>query len=119
MRQRNGSGVRLRREGDTNAMFGAALSSSRKLAFSIADQALSVGGMLLANVFLARICSKEEYGLFVLAYSVFTFLASLHNAVVLEPFTVYGSGKFRASFRWYRHVMLRTNAMLGLGFSLV
>ncbi|MGA9814780.1 MAG: hypothetical protein WBQ64_18495, partial [Terriglobales bacterium] len=53
---------------------------ARLVAYSIADQGFAVGGMFLANVALARVRSKEEYGAFALCYSVFTFLAGLHNA---------------------------------------
>jgi len=49
----------------------------RQAAFSIADQAFFVGGTFLANVILARTQTKEEYGMFVLSYSVFTFLTGL------------------------------------------
>jgi len=40
----------------------------RQAGFSIADQALFVGGTFLANVMLARTQTKEEYGMFVLSY---------------------------------------------------
>src|SRR6266478_3216239 len=65
----------------------------RQAGYSIADQALAVGGMFLANVALARTQSKEEYGFFALSYSVFTFLTGLYDAVILETYTVYGSGR--------------------------
>ena len=63
----------------------------KQFGFSLTDQALSVGGMFLANVMLARVRSKEEYGVFALSYSIYTFLSGLHNAAILEPFTVYGA----------------------------
>src|SRR5437879_5981203 len=80
-------------------------------AFSITDQALSVGGMFLANVALARAQTKEEYGMFALSYSVFTFLAGLHNASVLEPYTVYGSGRYHQSFPEYERLLWRCTAI--------
>src|SRR6266576_2672886 len=58
------------------------------VAYSFADQALAVGGVFLVNVVLARTQTKEEYGMFALSYSVFTFLYGLYNAAVVEPFTV-------------------------------
>jgi O-antigen/teichoic acid export membrane protein len=94
-----------------------------QVACSLADQALSVGGMFMVNVALARTESKEEYGMFALSYSVFTFLAGLHNAAILEPYTVYGSGRYRlhssAYFRWmaWSNVgvgLLLTGALLSL-----
>jgi len=89
----------------------------------ITDQVLAAGTMFLGNVVLARIQSKEEYGVFVLSYSIYTFLSGLHNAAILEAYTVYGSGKYSQHFREYLKVMLKSNAivcislmvLLGLG----
>src|SRR5258707_15055041 len=86
----------------------------RQAGYSIADQALAVGGMFLANVALARTQSKEEYGIFALSYSGFTFLAGLHNAVILETYTVYGSGRYKARFAEYAQLLWRSNAWLGV-----
>jgi O-antigen/teichoic acid export membrane protein len=84
------------------------------VAYSFADQAFAVGGGFLVNVALARTQTKEEYGMFALSYSVFTFLAGLHNAAVLEPYTVYGSGRYRERFPEYLRLMARSNILLGL-----
>jgi O-antigen/teichoic acid export membrane protein len=85
-----------------------------QVACSLADQALSVGGMFMVNVALARGESKEEYGLFALSYSVFTFLAGLHNAAILEPYTVYGSGRYRLHSSAYFRSMAWINLGAGL-----
>ena len=94
-----------------------ALPQARRLkpvAYSIADQALAVGGMFLANVALARTQSKEEYGFFALSYSVFTFLTGLYDAVILETYTVYGSGRYNQRFTDYARLLWRSNAWVGL-----
>ena len=80
----------------------------------MADQALSVGGMFLVNLVLARTLSKQEYGMFALSYSVLVFLMGLHNAAILEPFTVYGSGRYRSRLAEYFQLMFWSNAALGL-----
>jgi len=80
----------------------------------MADQAFSVGGMFLVNLVLARTLSKEEYGMFALSYSVLVFLMGLHNAAILEPFTVYGSGRYRSRLAEYFQLMFWSNAALGL-----
>jgi len=90
------------------------LGQFRQVGFSLADQALSVGGMFLVNLVLARIQSKEEYGMFALSYSVLVFLMGLHNAAILEPFTVYGSGRYRSRLAEYFQLMFWSNAALGL-----
>src|SRR6267378_8390932 len=89
----------------------------RQIGFSIADQALAVGGMFLANVELARTQSKEDYGIFALTYSVFTFLAGLHNGAILETYTVYGSGRYNPRFTDYAELLWRSNALLGLALT--
>ncbi len=90
---------------------------AKQFALGLTDQGLSVGGMFLVNVALARTQTKEEYGMFALSYSIFTFLAGLHNAAVLEPFTVYASGRYRARFTTYLRLMMRSNVLAGLTLS--
>jgi len=99
---------------------GAALlsrSRTRQIAFSITDQGLSAGGMLLANIALARTQTKTEYGIFALSYSAFTFLAGLHNAAILEAYTVYGSGRYHESFSEYASLLWRCNLLLSFGLT--
>jgi O-antigen/teichoic acid export membrane protein len=81
-----------------------------QVAYSIVDQGLSSGGMFLANIALARTQSKEEYGLFALSYSFFVFLAGLHNAAILEAYTIYGAGRYHRYFSQYTRLMWRSNA---------
>jgi O-antigen/teichoic acid export membrane protein len=88
------------------------------IAYSFADQALAVGATFLANVMLARTETKEEYGMFALSYSLFTFLAGLHNSALLEPCTVYASGRYRNRFSEYLRLMVRINAFVGLLLSM-
>jgi O-antigen/teichoic acid export membrane protein len=87
--------------------------------FSLADQALAVGGGFLANVALARTQTKEEYGMFALSYSVFALLLALYHAAILEPYTIYGSGRYRERFAEYLRLMLKTNVVVGLGLTAV
>lgn len=85
------------------------------VAFSITDQALAAGTVFLGNVVLARTQSKEEYGLFVLAYSIYAFASGLHNAAILEAYTVFGSGKYSRHFREYLKLMVKSNAIACFG----
>jgi O-antigen/teichoic acid export membrane protein len=84
----------------------------RQVGFSLADQGFAVAGGFLANVALARSQTKQEYGVFALWYSVFTFLLGLYYAVVLEPCTVHGSGRYRERFSEYLRLIIRLNAIL-------
>jgi O-antigen/teichoic acid export membrane protein len=72
-----------------------------------------VGGIFWVNVMLARAQSKEEYGMFALSYSVYTFFSGLQNAAILEPYTVYGSGRYRERFSEYASLMARSNETVG------
>ena len=90
-----------------------------QIGYSFADQALAVGGSFLANVVLARTQTKEEYGMFVLAYSVFAFLSGMYNSAILEPCTVYGSGRYRNRFSEYLRLMVRANAFAGFLFTML
>src|SRR5208282_6924998 len=90
-----------------------------QIGYSFADQALAIGCTFLANVVLARTQTKEQYGMFALSYSVFTFLAGLHNAAILEPYTVYGSGRYGNRFSEYLRLMVRVNAFVGLVLTLI
>jgi len=96
--------------------FGAipAVSRLTPVAYSLADQALAVGGGFLVNVALARTQTKEEYGMFVLSYSVYTLLLGLYHAAILEPYTIYGSGRYRERFSEYLRLMARSNAVIGV-----
>ena len=89
----------------------------KPLAYSCADQAFAVGGPFLANVALARAQTKEEYGMFVLSYSVLTFLYGIYNAAIVEPYTVFGAGRYREHFPEYLRLMVRTNMLLGLSLT--
>jgi O-antigen/teichoic acid export membrane protein len=91
-----------------------AASRATPAAYSIADQVFAVAGTFLANVVLARTQTKAQYGMFALTYSVFSFLAGLHNAAILEPYTVYGSGRYRARYSGYLRVTARNHAVVGL-----
>jgi O-antigen/teichoic acid export membrane protein len=88
-------------------------SRARQFAFSLLDQGLSVSGMFLVNISLARTSSKTEYGVFALCYSVYTFLTGLHNAAILETYTVYGSGRYSTNFAEYEAILWRANALVG------
>jgi len=70
--------------------------------------------MFLVNIALARTRQKEEYGVFALTYSMYTFLAGLHNAVILEAYTIHGSGRYSAHFNEYARLFWRKNAQFAL-----
>jgi O-antigen/teichoic acid export membrane protein len=68
---------------------------------SIADQTMLAGGNFLVNVLLGRWLEPVQYGAFVLAYSLFQLLGTLHTAALTEPMLVFGAGRFALRFRRY------------------
>jgi O-antigen/teichoic acid export membrane protein len=100
--------------GQSSPSAAASVSKAMPLAYSLADQAFSVGGTFLINVMLARTQSKEEYGMFALSYSIYTLLTGLHNAAILEPCTVYGSGRYRERIQEYISLMAQSNALVAV-----
>jgi O-antigen/teichoic acid export membrane protein len=89
-----------------------------QIGLSVADQGFTLGGMFLLNVSLARTQTKEEYGIFALSYSIFTFLSGLHNAAILEAYTIHGSGRYHEQFHEYARLLRRANAWLCIGLTL-
>src|SRR5712664_1921794 len=107
----NGTGWRY---GGLRSTVSTMLAGSRlmQIGYSFADQALAVGSGFLVNVALARTQTKEEYGMFALSYSVFAFLLGLYHAAILEPYTIYGAGRYRERFSEYLRLIARSNAIL-------
>jgi O-antigen/teichoic acid export membrane protein len=52
--------------------------------------------------------------MFALCYSVFAFLSGLYNAAILEPYTVYSSGRYRDRFSEYLRLMTRSQFLVGV-----
>ena len=107
------------REAVLSALTSLSLPHIYRAGFSLVDQGLSVGGMFLVNITLARTLTKEGYGVFALSYSVFAFLLALHNGLILETYTVYGSGRYHQDFPAYAGLLWRTNVLLGVGLTAV
>ncbi|MFP5248620.1 MAG: lipopolysaccharide biosynthesis protein [Acidobacteriota bacterium] len=86
-------------------------SALSQVFWGLGDQGLSVGAGFLANIALARALSKESYGVFALTYSFFSFLLGLYYAAILEPATVYGSGRYRDRFPEYVRLIVRSSTI--------
>jgi O-antigen/teichoic acid export membrane protein len=72
-----------------------------RVAASIGDQGLISGVGLLVNVVLARKLSVHDYGAFAVAFGLFLFVSGLHNAIVLEPLTVFAPAAIRRKSQGY------------------
>lgn len=88
-----------------------------KGALTLVDQALVSGSNAFASILVARILTVSEYGAYAIAISVFLFLSSVHNALLLEPFGVFGSSSYRSNLRTYFLAGLSINCGLCIGIS--
>ena len=79
---------------------------------AIADQALFVGAQFAVNILLARWLSAVEYGAFAVAYSVYLLASAAHNALLVEPMIVFGSGRYLENRKSYLRIVLRGHSLL-------
>jgi glycosyltransferase involved in cell wall biosynthesis len=66
----------------------------RKGAFAVADQGLMSGSNFLLSVLLVRWLAPEQYGAYALAFSIFFFVSAVHQALLLEPMSVFGTADY-------------------------
>jgi O-antigen/teichoic acid export membrane protein len=72
--------------------FGRALSSGGTLhqsAISLADQAVASATNFLTGIILARTCSKEQLGLYMLGFSLILLMTDLQTSLITTPYMVY------------------------------
>ena len=79
---------------------------------ALTDQALFSGANFLVNVLLARRLAPHDYGAYSLAYAWFLLFAALHQALLIEPMMIYGSGKYFDRFRRYLLLLIGYHAAL-------
>lgn len=87
------------------------ISGVRQVTCSLTDQVLAVGGTFIANIVLARTQTKNEYGMFVLSYSLYAFLFGLYHAAILDPYTVFAAGRYRRSSAEYLRLIASSTAL--------
>ena len=72
--------------------FGLVLSAERALhqgIFSLADQAVVSATNFATGVIIARACSKEELGLYMLGFSLILLVTDLQTSLISTPYMVY------------------------------
>jgi O-antigen/teichoic acid export membrane protein len=57
--------------------------------FSLADQAVASATNFLTGVIIARACSKEEFGLYVLGFSLILLMTDFQTSLISTPYMVY------------------------------
>jgi O-antigen/teichoic acid export membrane protein len=69
--------------------------------FALLDQAIVSGTSFATSVFIGRLCSPDELGVYSLALSLFLFLRAVQGELVCSPYTIYSSrheGKSLATY---------------------
>jgi O-antigen/teichoic acid export membrane protein len=79
----------------------------RKGATAFTDQGLFAASGFLINILLARWLPPDQYGAYTLAFSIYLFMSSFHNALVLEPMSVFGPASYRDALPEYLGRLLR------------
>lgn len=83
------------------------LTWTTKGSMAIIDQGLITGSNFILSILLARWLSKEEYGAFALGFAVFLLVATLYQALLLEPMSVFGGADYYPKLRSYFSTLLR------------
>jgi O-antigen/teichoic acid export membrane protein len=86
---------------------------------AIVDQGLFAGTNFVVNVYLARHLPQSSYGAFALAQAAYALLASAFGAVLTEPMTVFGAGKYSSRFESYLAALLSASYRISLIASVV
>ena len=68
---------------------------------ALADQVIFALSGFASNILLARWFALDQYGAYALAFSIYLFLSSFHNAMLLEPMSVLGPASYRNSLPEY------------------
>ncbi len=90
-----------------------------KTLYSLFDQACFSGSMLVLNILLARWTSPEEYGAFAVIFALFLILAGIHNALIVEPMTVFGAQQKPEQLPRFLGQVYFLHAVVVLGVALV
>ena len=90
------------------------MSWTTKGGMAIADQGLITGSNFLLSILLARWLSREEYGAFALAFAIFLLVATLYQALVLEPMSVFGGSVYHSQLRAYLRALLRIHLIASI-----
>lgn len=83
------------------------LTWTTKGGMAIVDQGLITGSNFVLSILLARWLSREEYGAFALGFAVFLLVATLYQALLLEPMSVFGGADYYPKIRTYFSTLLR------------
>ena len=74
---------------------------SKRGAWAVLDQGLFALTNFVVSIWLARVLSRADYGLFALGYTLLLLVGAFFLGLLGEPISVFGSGKYRDRFGEY------------------
>lgn len=77
------------------------VQKARASVFAIGDQGFFSLGSFIFNILLARVLLAEDYGVFVVCFTLFHIVGGVHNALVVEPMLVFGVGPLQPARKPY------------------
>jgi O-antigen/teichoic acid export membrane protein len=80
--------------------------------FSLLDQGLFSGAGFSVNLLLARWLAPASYGSFAVAFAAFLFTYGFHNALLLEPMSVFGPSRHAENLPGYFRAQLMIHTVM-------
>jgi O-antigen/teichoic acid export membrane protein len=77
-----------------------------KVGSALVDQGAFSLANFLINIQLARLLPAEEYGLFALAFTIFTLVNIVLSSFLVEPMMIHGSGVYSTQLRSYLRFLI-------------
>ena len=84
---------------------------------ALLDQGVFAGSNFVMSILLARWMPPEQYGAYAVAFAVFLFLVSFHQALLLEPMLVFGSSAYRDCLRGYLKSLLVAHTIMSVAMA--
>lgn len=86
---------------DTGAAFSIRRLAARHETLALVDQGVVSLKNFLASIIIARACTREQFGLYVLGLTIVALLVDLQASLISTPYTVYGPRLGRADHARY------------------
>jgi len=93
--------------------------TARKGVVAVVDQGLLSATNFFTGFMLARLCTKEEFGAYVLAFSVMLAVNGLQAALITGPMTVLGAGKEGNDWKGYATTLAVAQLVFGVGMTAI
>ena len=93
--------------------------SSRKNVIALIDQGIVSVANFLTGLIIGRICTKEQFGLYMLGFTVITMATCVQDSLILTPYTIYsprlkGTALARYTASTFLHQFLYSGCILFL-----